>query len=322
MPIVNPTPEAIAQAAAELRHGRLVAFPTETVYGLGAAAQNPEAVALIFEAKQRPRFDPLICHAADVDAAFSMAHRVPGRARVAAERFWPGPLTIVVQKRDSIPDIVTSGAPTVAIRVPDHPVALALLSSFAGPVAAPSANRFAALSPTCADHVQSQLEHAVSLVLDGGPTSVGVESTVLAIPEEGQPRLLRPGGIPLEALESALGAIEVPPPTAYPSASPGRMERHYAPHTPLELLEGGRSGAPGPRVGYLAFKTPPAPGYAAWEVLSPEGQLEEAAHRLFAALRRLDNLGLERIEAEPVPERGLGRAIMDRLRRGQARSEV
>ena len=304
--------EALEAAVAELRAGRLVAFPTETVYGLGADALNPEAVAKIFSAKGRPTFDPLICHLARVEDLPKLVRDVPEAAQALASRFWPGPLTLILPKRNAVPDLVTAGERTVGVRIPNHPIARSLLETFGGPIAAPSANLFGAVSPTQADHVDPRLG---AYLLDGGPCHVGVESTIVAcLP--GQPiRLLRPGGLTREVLDAQVGSIEVPPPRAYPSASPGRLKRHYAPVTPLGLLD--RRGETEPRrdVGYLAFERPPPAGYGAVEVLSPSGRLEEAAHRLFAALRRLDGAGLARLEAEPVPEEGLGVAIMDRLRR-------
>lgn len=341
MVTLEPSPEALERAASLLSEGALVAFPTETVYGLGAAALDERAVARIFKAKGRPRFDPLICHAADVARAEALVARFPEPARRLAERFWPGPLTLVLPKRAKVPDLVTSGQPTVAVRVPAHPVALDLLEAFGGPIAAPSANLFGAVSPTCAAHVVEQLGDRVALVLDGGECPVGVESSIIGLFGEGPPRLLRPGGVPLEALEAVIGEVERPPPSAFPSASPGRLERHYAPRTPLVLTEegslaagagarpipGGSLAAPTTRasqalrIGRLAFRSVADPSrYAAVEILSPEGSLEEAARRLFAALRRLDAAEIDVIEAEPVPEEGLGRAIMDRLRRAAASS--
>lgn len=311
---MQATPEAIARAAEVLRRGGLVAFPTETVYGLGASALDPAAAARIFSAKGRPRFDPLICHLERAEALETLAAEVPPLARRLAARFWPGPLTLVLLKHPSVPDLVTAAEPTVALRVPAHPAASALLRAFGGPVAAPSANRFGQVSPSTAAHVAEQLPE-VELVLDGGPCPVGVESTIASVLPGEPVRLLRPGGVPLEALEAEVGPVEIPPPRAHPRASPGRLARHYAPRTPLAL--DGSPRPPAERVGRLAFAVAP-PGYAAVEVLSPAGELEEAARNLFSALRRLDARGLDLIEAEAVPETGLGRAIMDRLRRAEA----
>lgn len=311
-----------------------MAFPTETVYGLGANALDPAAVARVFEVKGRPRFDPLIVHLARPGDLDRYAAAPDPRARALVERFWPGPLTLVLPRRapapgrPAIPDIVTAGLDTVALRMPDHPVALALLAAAGLPLAAPSANPFGYVSPTTAAHVVEQLGEQVDLVLDGGPCRVGVESTVLAL-TPGRPRLLRPGGVPVEALEALLGPIDAGGPAGEGDAaapeSPGQLASHYAPRTPLEVLAGRDDPArlarrsAGERVGLLALTPPPDPGrFAAVEALSTGGEVREAAQRLFGALRRLDALGLDRIVAEPCPEQGLGRAIMDRLRRAAA----
>ena len=316
--VVEVSPKAIEEAVRHLQNGSLVAFPTETVYGLGGDALNPVAVARIFEVKERPRFDPLICHTVDQEAAWSLADAVPEAAQALAKAFWPGPLTLVLPKRDYVPDLVTAGQPTVALRVPVHPVARALLAAFRGPIAAPSANRFGCLSPTRAEHVETQLRNGTALVLDGGPCPIGIESSIVSVRPGARPRLLRAGGLGLEALESVAGPLEVPEPSAYPGASPGRFAKHYAPQTPLIIA--GDARPPGAlRIGRLAFRNPPvSDDYVLAEVLSPEGSLEEAARRLFAVLRRMDSASLDLIEAEPVPESGLGRAIMDRLRRASA----
>ena len=313
-------PEAIERAAAVLRRGGLVAFPTETVYGLGANAFDPRAVARVFEVKARPSFDPLIVHVHDASELPRVvaASGDPRVGRLAA-RFWPGPLTLVLPRRAEVPDIVTSGLDTVGVRVPSHPAALALLRA-AGPVAAPSANPFGYVSPTTAAHVAERLGHAVDLVLDGGPCPVGVESTILSLADD-PPRLLRPGGVAREDLESALGhAIALAPRGERPLA-PGQLDRHYSTHTPLRLLEGKAADAPADagRLGLLAFGPTDASGYAAVEVLAPDGGLATAATNLFAALRRLDARGLDGIVAEPCPGTGLGLAILDRLRRAAAR---
>lgn len=315
----DASPSAIEAAARHLRAGELVAFPTETVYGLGADALNPEAAARIFAAKERPSFDPLICHVASPDAVGAVAAEFPAGAARLASALWPGPLTLILPKRPEVPDLVTSGQPTVGVRVPAHPVARALLEDFGGPVAAPSANRFGAVSPTTAEHVVQGLGDRVGFVLDGGPCAVGVESTIIAALPGAPLRLLRPGGIPLEALEALAGPIEVPPPTAFPGAAPGRFARHYAPGARLVIADAVPAGLPeGTRVGRLAFDAEPEGDHQACFVLAPGGQLEEAAQRLFAGLRALDAEGLDLIVAEPVPETGLGRAIMDRLRRAEA----
>jgi L-threonylcarbamoyladenylate synthase len=312
-------PGAIDEAARVLREGGLVAFPTETVYGLGADALDVRAVARVFEAKNRPSFDPLIVHVPDTAALTRVA--VPD-ARVAglAARFWPGPLSLVLRRQPAVPDLVTAGLETVAVRVPDHPAAIALLRAAATPVAAPSANPFGYVSPTTAEHVIDQLGDRVDLVLDGGPCRVGLESTILALLAD-TPLVLRPGGVTREELEQALGReIGVAPSTDKPIA-PGQLSRHYATRTPLKILAGPAGPAPAARVGLLAMRASREDlGYAAVEVLAPDGSLASAAQSLFAALRRLDALSLDLLVAEPCPEEGLGRAIMDRLRRCAARA--
>lgn len=316
-------PAAIAEAAACLRAGGLVAFPTETVYGLGADALDARAVARIFEAKRRPSFDPLIVHLSERGELARVAARVPALAETLCARFWPGPLTLVLEKQPGVPDIVTAGLGSVGVRVPDHQAARALIRAAGTPVAAPSANPFGYVSPTTAEHVLAQLGSEVDLILDGGPCRVGVESTILSLLEH-TPRLLRPGGLTREELEKALGqAIELAPSTDRPQA-PGQLSRHYATRTPLSVAtaEDGQSAAPqGARLGLLARSGPTSrAGFEAVEVLSARSDAREAAANLFAALRRLDALGLDRLVAEPWDEHGLGRAILDRLRRCAARS--
>jgi len=308
---------SIRAAADVLRGGGLVAFPTETVYGLGANALNERAVAQIFAVKNRPHFDPLIVHLADQDAVSQYAIDIDQRARLLMERFWPGPLTLVLRKRPLIPDLVTAGFDTVALRVPSHPVALALLREVKLPIAAPSANPFGYVSPTTAAHVQETLGSAIPLILDGGSCAVGVESTVCALTEK-QAVILRPGGVAVEEIEAVIGAVRFGSTTHPDPRSPGTLASHYAPRVPLSLIA---LGAPLPRpqprerIGLLLLKPRPAEGYATVEFLSRGGNLVEAAANLFATLRRLDSMGLERVIAESVPEQGLGRAIMDRLRR-------
>lgn len=308
-------PAAVAEAARVLQAGGLVAFPTETVYGLGAQAFDARAVVRIFEAKRRPAFDPLIVHLAGAGDLPRVAAAVPLAAERLAERFWPGPLTLVLPRVESLPDIVTSGLPSVGVRVPDHPAARALILAAGTPVAAPSANPFGYVSPTTAAHVAELLGDAVELVLDGGPCRVGVESTIVSLLQD-PPALLRPGGVAREEVEELLGCrLRVVPSSDRPQA-PGQLTKHYATRTPLRLLEAGEAvAAPaGGRVGLLARERE-ASGFEAVEVLAPDGQPRTAAARLFAALRHLDGLGLDQILAEPWPEEGLGLALMDRLRR-------
>jgi L-threonylcarbamoyladenylate synthase len=328
------SPASIAEAAAALRDGEPVAFPTETVYGLGADALDARAVARVFEAKERPRFDPLIVHVADAAEIARYAiddDAADPRVATLAARFWPGPLTVVLRKRDVIPGIVTAGLPTVALRVPAHPVALALIRAAGLPVAAPSANRFGRVSPTRADHVVRQLGGRVRLVLDGGPCRVGLESTVLLL-AAGDAVLLRPGGLPVESIEGAIGPVRRLADDGATSValSPGRLSSHYAPGAALAIVDPWPGpalvAAGGERVGLLAADAAgraaaeSAGGpFAAVEVLSDRGDATEAAAGLFDALHRLDAAGVDRIVAQPVAEGGLGRAIMDRLRRAARR---
>jgi L-threonylcarbamoyladenylate synthase len=315
-------PADVEHAAALLRAGELVAFPTETVYGLGADARNGRAVAAVFEAKGRPHFNPLICHFPDADAAFDEA--LPDdRARALAAAFWPGPLTLVLPRRQTcrVDLLAGAGLDTLAVRVPAHPLALALLRAAAVPVAGPSANRSGQVSPTTAQHVLDGLSGRIAAVLDGGACAVGVESTVLDLAAGGA-ALLRPGGVPVEAIEAVIGLVARPIPIAAAAAtrtlrSPGMMLSHYAPALPVRL--GATSVAADEAL--LAFG-PPLPGAGVVWQLSETRDLREAAARLFAGLRWLDAEGarrrLARIAAMPVPLDGLGAAIDDRLQRAAA----
>lgn len=317
----------VSIAAGALQRGELVAFATETVYGLGGVALWPETVARIFEAKGRPTFDPLIVHVPDLTAVRELVTEFPPLAEHLAREFWPGPLTMVLPKAGCIPDLVTSGLSSVAIRIPSHPLALELLRQVGLPIAAPSANLFGRVSPTTAAHVVDQLGDRIEWVLDGGPCEIGVESTVLFIPPSGPPTLLRPGGVTLEDLERVIGPISQPAansPTEKTGPepaqlAPGGLPQHYAPLTRISignLIDAPPSG----RVGALAFQHCPHPErYAAVEILSPSGNLAHAAAALFAALRRLDALHLDGIIAERFPAEGLGVAINDRLRRAAYR---
>ena len=313
------TAEQLPRAAALLRAGELVAFPTETVYGLGADARNARAVAAVFAAKGRPSFNPLISHFASTEAAFAEVV-ADERAQRLAARFWPGPLTLVLPRGASsrIDALASAGLPTLAVRVPAHPLARALLREAGVPVAAPSANRSGEVSPTTAAHVLAGLEGRLAAVLDGGPCSVGVESTVLDLSTP-VATLLRPGGVPREVLEAEIGPLALAGATDGEAArpSPGMLLSHYAPGLPvrLEAREVAADEA------LLAFG-PALPGAGAVWQLSEDGDLVEAASRLFAGLRWLDaegeRLGLNGIAAMPVPEHGLGLAINDRLRRAAA----
>lgn len=323
--IVKPTratPAAIERAAAILRKGGLVAFPSETVYGLGADATNPTAAARIFEVKDRPHFDPLIVHLAEPDWLPRYVEIIPREAEWLAGRFWPGPLTIVLPKRAIIPDIVTAGLATVAIRVPLHPVARKLIATAGVPIAAPSANRFGRISPTTARAVASELGEKIDMILDGGPTSHGIESTVVGFGPQGL-HVLRPGPITREELSDCLGReVTLGGGAALRRAAPGQSLRHYAPTTSLRLVPSakGLTFSTDKKVGLLAFREVTARRrFKKIEILSPRGDLREAAAKLFTALRRLDEAGLDLIIAEGVPPNGLGLAIMDRLRKAAAK---
>ena len=311
---------AIAEAARLLKDGQLVAMPTETVYGLAADALNAQACAEIFEAKQRPSFDPLIVHVLDLNALKQVAEERPLLA-LLAEKFWPGPLTLVLPKKISVPDIVTSGLQTVAVRIPSHPVTRALLEAVGKPLAAPSANLFGCLSPTTALHVEEQLGDVIPLILDGGACEVGVESTIVDLSGE-TPRLLRAGGISKEDLEAVLGmTIEMGPSVLEKPLAPGQLPSHYAPLTPLKLFAKGQVPVPQVRAGLLTLQgSPLGSAFAEVEVLSQAGDLRESAANLFAALHRLDDADVDVIYVEAVPETGLGRAIMDRLRKAEAQA--
>ncbi len=300
-------PDEASEAAEALRAGRLVAFPTETVYGLGGDARSEAAVAAIFAAKGRPAHNPLILHVSDLDAASRIA-ALPSEAIRLAERFWPGPLTLVapVRPEAGIPAGARAGLPSVALRAPAHPVARRLLAAFGGPLAGPSANPSGRVSPTTAAHVLDGLCGKIAGVIDGGPCAVGVESAIVGF-ADGTPRLLRPGGLAAEEIEAALGRTLA---AAGPGiTAPGQLSSHYAPAARLRL--DAEAARPGERL--LGFAG--APGAAL--DLSPEGDLDEAARNLFSMLRALDGPG-GAIAVSPIPEEGLGRAINDRLRRAAA----
>ena len=307
----------LAEAARLIRAGELVAFPTETVYGLGGDATNERAVARIFEAKGRPSFNPLITHVPGAAEARTLV-RWNALAERLAHRFWPGALTLVLPRGPGSPIalLVTAGLDSVAIRAPDHPLAQALLRAAGRPVAAPSANRSGAVSPTRAEHVAESLGDRVPLILDGGPCPVGIESTVLDLTTT-PPTLLRPGGVTREALEAEIGPVALS--AALPAGdaarkSPGQLESHYAPSRPVRLA----ASTVTPGEALLAFGPHPLPGARRTLNLSPAGDLAEAAANLFAHLRALDRPDIDGIAVMPVPEAGLGLAINDRLRRAAA----
>jgi L-threonylcarbamoyladenylate synthase len=314
--IAAPTAEAIARAVGLLRAGEVVGMPTETVYGLAGDGLNPAALARIFEVKQRPLFDPLILHFADAESAFAVAETVPDLARKLAEKFWPGPLTLVLRKKDVVPALATSGLPNVALRVPAHPVAQALLRAFGGgPLAAPSANRFGRISPTDALAVHAELGQPLSLILDGGPCAVGLESSVLYVAEP-IPVLLRAGGIPVEEIEAITGPLRRGAPVEERPLAPGQLKHHYAPRKPLEFVDSAAKIPSRAGVGWLAFGPAREAFPGVIENVSPAADLREAAANFFRALRTLDDdPRVAEIHAVRFPEAGLGAALNERLER-------
>jgi L-threonylcarbamoyladenylate synthase len=315
------------QAAADLlRKSEVAAIPTETVYGLAANAYNEAAVLKIFQAKERPAFDPLIVHVHSLEQVMEVVSfldldrgDIRAEAEALMEKFWPGPLTLVLPKTDRVPDLVTSGLNTVAVRMPAHPMALELLRSLEFPLAAPSANPFGYVSPTTAQHVADQLGGRIPYILDGGPCTVGVESTIIGWESDtGQWVLYRPGGTPLAEIEAVIGSVGLAKKSVLP-ASPGTLESHYAPRKPVYIgdVKSLLKQYAGQRVAVIAFTE----DHDAWrtEVLSPDGDIAEAARHLFAALRSLDASDADVILAEIFPQEGLGAAINDRLRRASAK---
>ena len=310
---INADAAQIARAAELLRRGELVAFPTETVYGLGANALDADAVARIFEAKGRPSTSPLIVHVDGIESVGAVARSWPDRAETLAQNFWPGPLTLVLPKQAAIPALVTAGLNTVAIRVPNHPVALALLRAAGVPIAAPSANRFTHLSPTTAAHVLESLGDRVSLILDGGPANVGLESTVLSLAGP-SPVLLRPGMITRERIEALIGPVSLAEdPPHGPHSSPGQHRKHYSPRTPLLFVENGE--LPRGRGAYLYWRTflPAARAYR----MSSDPDISAA--RLYGILHEFDSQAWDWIAVERPPTGRGWEAIHDRLNRAAAR---
>jgi L-threonylcarbamoyladenylate synthase len=304
-----------------LNRSELVGIPTETVYGLAANAFDPVAVAKIFKVKERPSFDPLIVHTSNLEKAKRFVDKIPKKAYKLARKFWPGPLTLIFKKRAIIPDLVTSGLDTVAVRVPNHPLTLQLLKSIDFPLAAPSANPFGYVSPTSAAHVNEQLGDKINYVLDGGNCSVGIESTILGF-DGGDVVVYRLGGCKVEEIEDLIGKVSIRENISSNPAAPGMLESHYAPHTPVvignmnELVKKHKHL----NIGLISFKDEingidPKLQF----ILSKKGAVDEAAMRLFTGLRELDALNLQLIVSEYVPNVGLGRAINDRLKRAEAK---
>ena len=313
-----------SEAARILRAGGLVAFPTETVYGLGADATNPAAVAKIFAAKGRPATNPLIVHVADAGTARRYVGAWPEKAALLAARFWPGPLTLVLPRSPQLAPAVSAGLATVGLRVPDHPVALELLQYFGGPVAAPSANRSNRVSPTTAQHVREELGDVVDVILDGGPCRVGIESTVLDLSGE-RPVILRPGGVPRGQVEAVVGPVDVATSVhdpAEPAKSPGRQETHYAPRAPAYRVPPLRWSDAVARMGHLprgrhvllALNLPDGESHEVTSIAMPQ-EPAEYARRLYAALRQADGLGADAILIELPPEEPQWEAVRDRISR-------
>ncbi len=314
IPITKATDATVKAAAEALRAGNLVVFPTETVYGLGADATNEDAVRRIFTAKGRPAHNPLISHVADFETLERIAV-TSNNARRLAEAFWPGPLTLVLPRSPGSPvsPLATAKLDTIAVRIPAHPTALALLQAFGGPVVAPSANVSGQVSPTRAEHVQLTEETHVAMILDAGPCDVGLESTIVNLAEDA-PMLLRPGGITKEQIEDVIGPLQEGPATSNTPSAPGQLASHYAPHSCVRL----NADAPSPGEAYLGFGPDNTVVTDNSLNLSPAGDLAEAAANLYDYLRKLDRLGCDVIAIAPIPNTGLGKAINDRLNRAAA----
>ena len=306
----------IQDAAQRLRAGEVVGIPTETVYGLAGDALQEASILKIYEVKNRPKFDPLIAHVDALDKVEGLVQTIPETARQLAASFWPGPLTLLLDKLSRVPDLLTSGHPRVAVRIPNHPLTLSLLSQLDFPLAAPSANPFGYVSPTTAQHVNDQLGEKIPYVLDGGPCEVGVESTIVGF-EEGYPVVYRLGGLSLEALEEAVGKVRVRVNASSDPSAPGMLKSHYSPGRTLVMgdIAMRLAGKVRHSVGVISFRTHfPVPDSNQF-VLSPDGDLQEAARNIFQALRKMDQPHIREVFAEWVPDEGLGRAINDRLKR-------
>jgi len=308
------TGKDIKKAKQLLEAGQVIAIPTETVYGLAGNALDAHAVAEIFRVKNRPSFDPLIVHVPSFHVVDRYTEEVPSAALQLADAFWPGPLTLLLRRKPIIPDLVTAGLPTVGLRCPDHPLTRELLASLDFPLAAPSANPFGYISPTRPEHVAQQLGDKIPYILDGGPCSVGIESTIIGF-VNGQATVMRAGGLKIEDIEAVIGRVDVRDVSTSNPQAPGQLQSHYAPRKTLIVGEITRlmKEHASRTIGTLTFSR--ATDAPIGVVLSPEGNLEEAARNLFAALRTLDSSEAEILLAEFVPDTGLGRAINDRLRR-------
>ncbi len=314
----------IQQTKQLLEKGELVAIPTETVYGLAGNALDPSAVAKIFLVKDRPSFDPLIVHVSSLKAAMPFVAEIPRQAEQLVRRFWPGPLTLLLAKKEIIPDLVTAGLDRVGIRCPDHPLTQALLEQITFPLAAPSANPFGYVSPTSAQHVQDQLGEKISYILDGGRCRIGIESTIVGW-EDQQPVIYRLGGVSLEQIESVIGKVNVRAHSTSQPQAPGQLKSHYAPRKKFLLgnIQELVKRYPSDRHGILSFQNNVKEIQSDYHlVLSVSGDLNEAARNLFSMMRQLDNMNIDVVLAEEVPNVGLGRAINDRLRRAASDDQV
>lgn len=320
MNIFTAASDSIERASGIIKKGGLVAFPTETVYGLGADGLNPIAVAKIFESKKRPTFNPLILHIAEKNFLSDLAQINDERIEKLIDRFWPGPLTLVLPKNEIVPDIVTAGNSTVAVRMPNHSVALELIKKSGTPIAAPSANKFGNLSPTEASHVYKSLGEAVDMILDGGKCTVGVESTIIQFSGE-DVLLLRPGGLSIEEVESEVGKVKTVTKFSIRPNSPGQLLYHYSPSIPLYFLtEENLNKYSDKKIGALFFNSISIKhNFTSAKILSEKGDMKEAAANLFKHLHELEKEEIDLILAEPIKEEGLGRAIMDRLKKGTNR---
>ncbi|MBC5842024.1 threonylcarbamoyl-AMP synthase [Flavobacterium sp. F-380] len=312
------TSTSIQDAKNILEQGELVAIPTETVYGLAGNIYNESAISKIFETKKRPSYNPLIVHIDSIEKLDHIVSEVPEKARVLATTFWPGSLTLVLKKKDTIPDLITAGKNTVAVRVPNHPLTLALLKSLNFPLAAPSANPFGSISPTTANHVAAYFESTVKMVLDGGACANGIESTIIGF-EEGEAILYRLGAISVEEIEAVIGPLKKLLKNDTAPQAPGMLSRHYAPHTKIILSHDLQSTVreyENKKIGIISFTKSVFPNpMMVVEVLSESGSLKEASKNLYAAMHRLDNLDLDIIIASYFPENELGNSINDRLSR-------
>ncbi len=306
----------IEQAKALLDQGEVVAIPTETVYGLAGNALNEEAILKIYTVKNRPKFDPLIAHVDSMEKVKELVSEIPDEAMILAENFWPGPITILLDKNSKVPDLLTSGLDRMAVRIPNHPLSLELLSQLDYPLAAPSANPFGYVSPTSAQHVQDQLGDKIKYILDGGMCSIGLESTIIGF-EDGKPVVYRLGGTKVEAIQSVIGKVDIKVNMSSNPAAPGMLKSHYSPGRKLVLgnIDENLKSLDSATTGVISFSDSFDVPQTNLAILSKNGDIDEAARNIFAALRKMDQPHIKVILAEYLPNEGLGRAINDRLKR-------